>query len=125
MTDDTRYQGGDADDDVSELFGAYVLDALDDDERARVDERLATDPDARAEVDRLANAVDTALTSDVPEMAPPPELWDRIASDLPERPDQRPSSSGPTDDLAARRARRTPSKLGLAILGAAAAVSSS
>ena len=68
MTDDTRYQGGDADDDVSELFGAYVLDALDDDERARVDERLAADPDARAEVDRLANAVDTALASDVPEV---------------------------------------------------------
>ena len=63
MTDDTRYQGDDADDDVSELFGAYVLDALNDDERARVDERLAADPDARAEVDRLANAVDTALAS--------------------------------------------------------------
>ena len=122
MTDDTRYQGDDADDDVSELFGAYVLDALNDDERARVDDRLAADPEARAEVDRLANAVDTALASDVPEAAPPPELWDKIASGLPARPDERPESSEPTDDLAARRARRTPSKLGVAILGAAAAV---
>ena len=74
-----------------------MLDALDDAERARVDERLAADPDARAEVDRLANAVDTALASDVPEMAPPPELWDRIASEPPD------AARRATRELGARR----------------------
>jgi anti-sigma-K factor RskA len=120
--DDTMHEDGRPGDDLSELFGAYVLDALDDDERARVEARLAVDPEARAEVDRLAGAVDTALASDGPEMAPPSDLWDRIASDLPGEADGRPIGSGARDELAARRARRSPSKLGTAILGAAAAV---
>lgn len=39
--------------DAEELLGAYVLDALDDDERERVEAFLARDPAARAEVARL------------------------------------------------------------------------
>ena len=36
------------DPDLDALLGAYALDALDDDERARVDEYLATNPAALA-----------------------------------------------------------------------------
>jgi anti-sigma-K factor RskA len=111
MTDD-RHQNedGGSDDELRELLGAYVLDALEDDERARVERRLSVDPEAQAEVDRLAGTVDMALAADVAEVRPPPDLWDRISAGL------------PTDELAGRRARRSRSKLGRGVLAVAAAV---
>jgi anti-sigma-K factor RskA len=44
-------------DELEELLGAYVLDAVDDEERARVDALLATDAAARAEVAALRDVV--------------------------------------------------------------------
>lgn len=122
MTDDTRHDGNAADNDLSELLGAYVLDALDDRERARVEERLSVDPDARAEVDRLAGAVDMVLAADVAEVTPPAGLWERIAVDLPSQPVPLAAPAGPDDELASRRARRSPARIGQALVGAAAAV---
>ncbi len=123
MTDgDDLQQIGGGSDDIDDLLGAYVLDALDDRERAQVEAYLATNPEARAEVDRLAASFDVVVAEDTPELAPPAELWDRIAVRLPPRDERRPpaaidespaESGGPAspaanaaptgDELAARR----------------------
>jgi anti-sigma-K factor RskA len=130
--DDLQQIDGDADD-LRSLLGAYVLDALDDDERDRVEAYLATDPAARAEVDRLARSFDVVVTEGAPPVAPPSDLWDRIATNLPPRPesasaepagDDPPAGSG-TDELADRREarrRRSGSNTTRIILSVAAAV---
>jgi anti-sigma factor RsiW len=63
-------------DPVEDLLGVYALDALDDDERARVDAHLAECPRCRAEVDGHREvAAQLALTG-----SPAPlRVWDRIA----------------------------------------------
>jgi anti-sigma-K factor RskA len=69
-------------DDIEELLGAYALDAVDDDERRLVDEYVATNPRARAEVDQHRE-VATLLAfggADAPE-----GLWDRIAQSIEEQ----------------------------------------
>lgn len=69
------------DDDMDELLGAYALDAVDPDERRRVEEYLAVNPRAAAEV-RQHREVATMLAytgSDAPE-----GLWDRIAASIDE-----------------------------------------
>ena len=45
-------------DQTRELLGAYVLDAVDDVERRRVENLLAIDPSARDEVERLRRVAD-------------------------------------------------------------------
>jgi len=65
--------------DLEALLGAYALDAVDDDERRAVEDYLATNPRARAEVQQHREvATMLAFTG-----APAPEgLWDRIAASL-------------------------------------------
>lgn len=43
-------------DELPKLLGAYALDAVDADERERIERYLETDPRARAELDRLREA---------------------------------------------------------------------
>ena len=57
--------------------GAYVLGALDDAELAAFEEHVAECPACRREVEELQVAAD-ALPAGVVQMAPPPELKDRI-----------------------------------------------
>lgn len=65
-----------ADERLEELLGAYALDAVDDDERRRVEEYLQTDPRARSEVQQLREVASMlAVSSD----RPPDGLWSRIA----------------------------------------------
>ncbi|MEI7624093.1 MAG: anti-sigma factor [Actinomycetes bacterium] len=78
-------------DDVSELIGAYVLDAVDDVERRRVERAAAADPLIAAEIDRLQAVADSL--ADPFEMAPPVHLWDSILSEVEETPVGR---GGPT-----------------------------
>lgn len=80
-------------DDLDGLLGAYVLDALDDDERHRVEAYLAVDPAARAEVDRLADSFDIVVSDDVAELAPTSDLWNRISTNLPPRDERKPPES--------------------------------
>jgi anti-sigma-K factor RskA len=96
------------------LLGAYALDALDGDERARVEDYIAANPTARAEVDEMRETAATlALTpGENIDMSAPPELWDRIATTI---------ASEPRDELAARRARKRPN-WSTALLVAAAAI---
>lgn len=68
---------------LDELLGAYALDAVDPDERRRVEDYLASNPRAAAEVQQHRE-VATMLAysgSDAPE-----GLWDRIVSTIEEPP---------------------------------------
>ncbi len=111
MTDSTPVPGSH---DLDSLLGAYALDALDADERARVDAYLREDAAARAEVDDLREtAASLALLPDTP-MEAPPELWARIQDAIVAQPDARapePATSNatitPTDELATRRSQRS------------------
>jgi anti-sigma-K factor RskA len=68
--------------DVHDLLGAYALDALDERERATVEQLLETDAAARREVDDLREAAAMlALAHAVPEPVPP-TVWARIESEL-------------------------------------------
>jgi anti-sigma-K factor RskA len=127
-------------DEIDDLLGAYALDALDDDERAAVEARIARDPDARGEAERLSHAIEELVAAQAE--PPPPGLWDQIAAGLPPRADApdvsitaASSSTSPTDDalpsgeadptdeLARRRARRSTTSNGpVRALAAVAAV---
>jgi anti-sigma-K factor RskA len=84
--------------DMDSLLGAYVLDALEADERAQVELHLEQDARARREVDELRETVAAlAIAPGIDEPAPQ-ELWDRIAAQI--------EDETPADELAARRARK-------------------
>ena len=68
--------------DIDELLGAYALDAVDDDERDRVDDYLAVNPRAQAEVQAHREvATMLAFTG----MDAPDDLWGRIAGEIGEQ----------------------------------------
>jgi len=104
------------------LLGAYALDALDPDDRARVEAYLDREPAARAEVDDLREtAASLALLPDTP-MDAPPELWARIEQAIgATTPSAGAAAAGDAaDELASRRARRVAVR-GAAMIGIAAA----
>jgi anti-sigma-K factor RskA len=67
--------------DWEDTAGAYVLNALPDDERRGFEAHLATCEACRVEVDQLAGAAD-ALPVSAPAMVPPPELKARIMAEV-------------------------------------------
>jgi anti-sigma-K factor RskA len=85
---DLHHEMGDGtgSDDTESLLGAYVLDALDDVERRRVERLLATDPAARAEVDRLEGAVDQLAETAAEGASAPSGLLGSIMAQVAERP---------------------------------------
>jgi anti-sigma-K factor RskA len=70
------------DPDLDALLGAYALDALDEDERARVDAYLAPNEAARDEVDELLESAASLALAPVDDVSAPPELWERISAHL-------------------------------------------
>lgn len=66
--------------DLHGLTGAYVVDALDDLERARFESHLAQCPDCRLEVEELRETA--ALLAETTAVAPPPSLRDRVLADI-------------------------------------------
>ena len=105
--------------DLDELLGAYALDAVDDDERRRVEEYLEVNPRAAAEV-RDHREVATLLAysgTDAPE-----GLWGRIAAELDDAP---PATAPPLGEVLAlddSRRRRRFTTIGPLVGAAAAAV---
>lgn len=71
-------------DEVSELLGAFALDAVDRDEYEQIEAHLSECPRCRAEVD-AHREVAAALGNSVEPL--PEGLWDSIASRLPPRPE--------------------------------------
>ena len=77
-TDDMTGPSGDIYD-LDELLGAYALDAVDADERRRVDDYLEINPRASAEVQAHREvATMLAFTG----MDAPDDLWGRIAGEI-------------------------------------------
>jgi anti-sigma-K factor RskA len=74
--------GGDAYE-FDELLGAYALDAVDPDERRRLDDYLAINPRAAAEVQAHREVASMLAFSG---MEAPDSLWERIAAELDEPP---------------------------------------
>jgi anti-sigma-K factor RskA len=74
------------DPDLDALLGAYALDALEPDERARVDEYLANNQAARDEVDELRESAASLALVPAHDVNAPTELWNRIASRLADEP---------------------------------------
>ena len=68
---------------IAELLGAYSLDALDDDERALVEEHLASCPRCRAEVEEHHEVASRLAQTGG---AAPEGLWERIAGSLEQSP---------------------------------------
>ena len=66
---------------IEELLGAYALDAVDPDEKRSVEEYLASNPRARAEVEQHREVATMLAYSGT---TAPDGLWDRIASALDE-----------------------------------------
>jgi anti-sigma-K factor RskA len=81
-------------DDLRDLLAAYTLDAVDDDERTRIDELIADDPAARAEVARYEDAI-AALAADDVAVVPPAGAWAGIQARIAAspRPVGRPASA--------------------------------
>src|SRR3954447_20483332 len=63
--------------DLDALLGAYALDAVDDDERREIDQYLATNPRARAEVDQYQEVAAMLAFSGSPAAG---GVWDPSAS---------------------------------------------
>ena len=77
MTDDRTDRGGLTCDEVRDLAGSFVLDALDADEAAAVREHLATCPEAHEEIAELGGVV-PVLAASVPVVEPPAGLKARV-----------------------------------------------
>jgi len=65
-------------DDTEALLGAYVLDAVDDVDRRRVERLLETSPGARAEVERLNAAADRLAEAAAAGASAPTELFSSL-----------------------------------------------
>lgn len=114
--------------DADELLGAYVIGAIDDDERAAFEHHLETDPAARRESARLRAAFEELVVAEA--VTPPATLWNHIASALPPRDITvalpAPERALGTDELTQRRTARAARRGGpvriIAIASVAAAV---
>ncbi len=92
-------------DDVRDLLGAYVLDAVDDVERRRVERAAAEDAEIAAEIARLRVVVD--FLADTTEAAPPSRVWDSIVAGLDDSSvPAAPENVTPINGAGSRRANR-------------------
>jgi anti-sigma-K factor RskA len=101
MSDAPRESG--ATEELDSLLGAYALDALDADDRARVDAYLANDATARAEVDEMRETAASLALLPPSGMDAPQDLWDRISDEIASEPK---AETPGIDEVAARRTRR-------------------
>jgi anti-sigma-K factor RskA len=90
------------DPELDALLGAYALDALDPDERERVDAYVKQNERARDEVDELRESAAALALAPIDDTTAPAGLWDRISLAIDDDVD-RPAHAG-TDELASRRA---------------------
>ena len=88
---------------IQDLLAAYAIDAVDDDERREIDEYLAGDPDARAEVSGLQHSASYLAHTGGP---PPPGVWERLEAVIQES--ARPDAPPPPRLVPNARRARTP-----------------
>ena len=75
-----------SDPELDALLGAYALDALEADERARVEEYLAGNPTARREVDEMRESAASLALAPVDDAIAPPDLWNKISASIADEP---------------------------------------
>ena len=92
------------DPELDALLGAYALDALDADERDRVEAYLAQNERARDEVDELRESAAALALAPAEDTTAPAGLWDRISFAIDDDLDADVQQAN--DELAARRAAR-------------------
>jgi anti-sigma-K factor RskA len=92
------------------LTGAYVLDALDAEERAAFEAHLPGCPDCRAEVASLREAATAMAVADA--VTPPPELRDAVRARIARTPQLPPQVADPTPAPAAGHEPATPAPAG-------------
>lgn len=109
------------DPELDALLGAYALDALEPDERARVDAYIAQNARARDEVDELRESAASLALAATDDTTAPPELWVRISRTIEGELASRSGDDIADDELVAHRARRTARGVRWMSLGAAAA----
>lgn len=63
---------------IRELLLGYLLEALDPADRAKLEERLANEPELRAELEHMRSSLEP-LTLDEADYEPPPDLTERTA----------------------------------------------
>lgn len=106
------------------LLGAYALDALEPDERLRVEKYLAANPRARDEVDEMLESAAALAMAPVDDATAPPELWERISSTIDDDVADTARAGGvdaaPGDELGERRARWSERNVRLMSLAVAA-----
>jgi anti-sigma-K factor RskA len=97
------------DPELDTLLGAYALDALDDDERRRVDAYISANVAARDEVDELRESAAALALAPVDDATAPPDLWDRISDTIEGELAREAawSENEGGDELAVRRGRRS------------------
>ncbi len=108
------------DPELDALLGAYALDALDDDERVRVEAYVEQNPSARAEVVELLESAAALALAPVDDVTAPAGLWERISETIDGEEEH--DLVVANDELAARRASRTPRRVRWMSLVAAAAI---
>jgi anti-sigma factor RsiW len=99
MTDNGGHDVTGPGDETESLLGAYVLDAVDDVERRRVERLLDTDPAARAEVERMHLVADGLAEAAATGAHAPPDLLGSLMAKVADRdgpalPGSNPSSDG-------------------------------
>jgi hypothetical protein len=105
------------DDELLQLLAAHALDALDTDDRARVEQQVAASETARHELDHLRETAAMLALVPAPSETAPRELWDRIAQHIAHEEHE---PTAPVVDLASRRG--VPWKLAAPLAAAAVIV---
>lgn len=109
------------DPELDSLLGAYALDALDADERARVEAYLLVNARARDEVDELRESAAALAAAQGDAGTAPPEVWNQISRAIDDETAPTYTPYDPRDELAARRARRSWHGVDWAVVAAVAA----
>src|SRR5262245_61999390 len=111
MTEPTQTppQNPPTDPELDSLLGAYALDALDGEERARVEAYLRVNARARDEVDELRESAASLAVTQTDAGTAPPQVWDQISHAIDAETSRPPSAPPhePYDELAERRSRRS------------------
>ncbi|MEO1062172.1 MAG: anti-sigma factor [Actinomycetota bacterium] len=89
------------DDELERLTGAWALDAVDDDERAALEARLADDDELRTEADELREVA--GLLGEASAERPPPGLRDAILAEVAATPQE----AAPVEDARVADAERS------------------
>jgi anti-sigma-K factor RskA len=107
--------------DMNDLLGAFALDAVDADERGRVEQHLAVDPVARAEVDEMRETAAVLASLPRDDEGAPDGLWERIAGAIGE-PEAAAPAPAPIPITRAKRVAAVPARVFVPLVAAAAIV---